>query len=85
MALVLAGPRRRAVEFVGLPEARINLAQATTYIALAPKSNASYLAIGAALSPVEREGARRPPLALRDAEPPERPQPGPRRGLPLPA
>ena len=57
----------RAVEFVGLPEARINLAQATTYIALAPKSNASYAAINAAQALVEREGARRPPLALRDA------------------
>jgi putative ATPase len=57
----------RAVEFVGMPEARISLAQATTYIALAPKSNASYRAIGAALDLVEEEGARRPPLALRDS------------------
>jgi putative ATPase len=55
---------------VGLPEARINLAQATTYIALAPKSNASYRAISAAMQLVEREGARRPPLALRDASAP---------------
>ncbi len=66
-ALQVAVAAARAVEFVGLPEARINLAQATTYIALAPKSNASYLAINAALERVEREGARRPPLALRDA------------------
>ena len=41
-ALEVAVAAARAVEFVGLPEARINLAQATTYIALAPKSNASY-------------------------------------------
>jgi putative ATPase len=66
-ALEVAVAAARAVEFVGLPEARINLAQATTYIALAPKSNASYRAIGTALDLVEREGARRPPLALRDS------------------
>ncbi|HEX2502349.1 MAG TPA: hypothetical protein VHK00_00270, partial [Miltoncostaeaceae bacterium] len=66
-ALEVAVAAARAVEFVGLPEARINLAQATTYIALAPKSNASYAAINAAQALIEREGARRPPLALRDA------------------
>ena len=38
-----------------------------TYLALAPKSNASYRAVNAALERVEREGARRPPLALRAA------------------
>jgi putative ATPase len=57
----------RALEFVGLPEARINLAQAATYLALAPKSDASYRAIDAALAQVRHEGARVPPLALRDA------------------
>ena len=66
-ALSVAVAAARAVEFVGLPEARITLAQATTYIALAPKSNASYRAIDAALARVEREGAQRPPLALRDS------------------
>ena len=66
-ALEVAVAAGRAVEFVGLPEARIALAQATTYIALAPKSNASYRAIDAALGHVEREGAERPPLALRDS------------------
>ena len=70
MALVVAAACARAVEFVGLPEARINPAQATTYLALAPKSNASYRAITAALERVEREGARRPPLPLRDASRP---------------
>jgi putative ATPase len=69
-ALSVAVAAARAVEFVGLPEARINLAQATTYLALAPKSNASYRAIRAATQLVEREGARRPPLALRDASAP---------------
>ena len=66
-ALEVAVAAGRAVEFVGLPEARIALAQATTNIALAPKSNASYRAIGAALAHVEREGAHRPPPALRDS------------------
>jgi putative ATPase len=66
-ALEVAVAAGRAVEFVGMPEARISLAQATTYIALAPKSNASYRAVDAALELVEREGARRPPLALRDS------------------
>jgi putative ATPase len=71
-ALEVAVAAARAVEFVGLPEARISLAQATTYLALAPKSNASYRAVEAALAQVEREGARRPPLALRDASAPNR-------------
>ncbi len=43
-ALVVATAAARAVEFVGLPECRINLAQAAVYIALAPKSDASYRA-----------------------------------------
>jgi len=42
----------QAVEFIGLPEGRISLAQATTYLATAPKSNASYLAIDEALDDV---------------------------------
>lgn len=66
-ALEVAVAASRAVEFVGMPEARITLAQATTYLALAPKSNAAYLAVNAAMERVEREGARRPPLALRDS------------------
>jgi len=43
----------QAVEFIGMPEGRITLAQATTYLACAPKSNAAYLAVNAALSDVE--------------------------------
>jgi len=41
-----------AVEFIGMPEARITLAQATTYLATAPKSNAAYLAVDAAMEDV---------------------------------
>lgn len=69
-ALVVATAAARAVEFVGLPECRINLAQAALYIALAPKSDASYRAIDAALAHIEQFGPQRPPLALRDASRP---------------
>jgi putative ATPase len=69
-ALQVAVAAARAVEFVGLPEARINLAQAAVYVALAPKSDASYRAINAAMAHVERQGVRRPPLSLRDASRP---------------
>lgn len=51
--LSLAVSAMQAVDFVGMPEARIILAQATTYLACAPKSNASYLAVDAALADVE--------------------------------
>ena len=57
----------RAVEFVGLPECRINLAQATAYLARAPKSNASYRAIDRALAEVKERGTLRPPKPIRDA------------------
>lgn len=56
-ALVVADAAARAVEFVGLPEARINLAHATVYLALAPKSNTAYAALGRA----ERDLRERPP------------------------
>jgi putative ATPase len=66
-ALVIAGAAFDAVEKLGMPEARIPLAQATVYVACAPKSNAAYLAGDAAAREV-REGPRRPvPLHLRDA------------------
>jgi len=58
-ALVLAIAAQQAVEFVGMPEARIPLAQAVTYIACAPKSNAAYLGIDAAIGDV-REGRTLP-------------------------
>jgi putative ATPase len=53
--LTLATSAMHAAEFVGMPEARIVLAQATTYLACAPKSNAAYLAIDKAMEAV-REG-----------------------------
>ena len=52
-ALVVAVAASQAVERIGMPEAQIILAQAVTYIASAPKSNASYLAIGEAMQAVE--------------------------------
>jgi len=66
-ALQVAVAASRAVEFVGLPECRINLSQAATYLALAPKSNAAYTAVDAALDDVKREGNQPPPPHLRDA------------------
>ena len=65
-ALLVAEAAFRAVEVIGLPECRINLAQAATYNALAPKSNAAEAGIDAALREV-REGPRREvPNYLRD-------------------
>ncbi len=64
-ALELAVSVARAVEFVGLPECRINLAHGVTYLSCAPKSNASYVAIEAALAEVENHGAQPPPVFLR--------------------
>jgi putative ATPase len=66
-ALQVAVAAARAVEFVGLPECRINLSQAATYLALAPKSNAAYKAVDAALDDVRRDGNQPPPAHLRDA------------------
>lgn len=64
-ALEVAVSVARAVEFVGLPECRINLAHGVTYLSCAPKSNASYKALEAALAEVEEHGAQAPPLFLR--------------------
>ncbi len=66
-ALEVAVAAARAVEFVGLPECRINLSQAALYMALAPKSNAAYKAVDAAMAEVERRGNEAPPAHLRDA------------------
>jgi putative ATPase len=65
-ALVVAVAAAQAVEHVGLPEARLNLAQAAIYLALAPKSNASYVAITEATADVREHGSVKPPKALRD-------------------
>ncbi len=67
MALVLAMAAVDAVRFVGWPEARIPLAQAVTYIASAPKSNAAYLSIDRALAEVRSKAAGPVPMHLRDA------------------
>jgi len=66
-ALLIADAAARAVDRVGLPECAHNLAQATVYLALAPKSNASYKALGAARGEVRKSGAKTPPDYLRDA------------------
>jgi putative ATPase len=66
-ALVLAAAAAQAVEFVGLPECQLNLAQAVTYLALAPKSNASTLAIGRACEDVRSGRTLEVPKHLRDA------------------
>jgi putative ATPase len=67
MALLIATSALRAVEFIGMPEARIPLAQATVYIANAPKSNASYRAIEAALKDVSAEETLEVPDHLKDS------------------
>jgi putative ATPase len=66
-ALLVAVAAAQAVEHVGLPEARLNLAQAAVYLARAPKSNASYRALGAATAAAREHGHLRPPDALRSA------------------
>jgi putative ATPase len=66
-ALLVAVAAAHAVEHVGLPEARLNLAHATIYLARAPKSNSVITAIGAASRDVSEHGALRPPKPLRDA------------------
>jgi putative ATPase len=65
-ALLVAVAAAQAVEHVGLPEARLNLAQAAIYLARAPKSNASYTAIAKAIDDVREHGHVKPPKSLRD-------------------
>jgi putative ATPase len=65
-ALLVAVAAAQAVEHVGLPEARLNLAQAAIYLARAPKSNASYIALRRATADVQKRGNLRPPNELRD-------------------
>jgi putative ATPase len=66
-ALTVAVAAAQALEHVGLPEARLNLAHAALYLALAPKSNAVLHALSAATRDVREHGNLRPPKALRDA------------------
>ncbi len=65
-ALTLATNAMQAVDMIGMPEARIILAQAVTYCATAPKSNAAYLAINMALEDVEKNRIQPIPFHLRD-------------------
>jgi putative ATPase len=65
-ALLVAVAAAQAVEHVGLPEVRLNLAQAAIYLARAPKSNASYTAIAKAIEDVREHGHVKPPKSLRD-------------------
>jgi len=64
-ALVVAVAAAQALEHVGLPEAQLNLAQAAIYLALAPKSNASAVAIWEARRDAREHGNARPPAMLR--------------------
>ena len=66
-ALLIAHAALAAVEFVGMPEGRIILAQACTYLASAPKSNAAYLGITKAMQEVEKGKQREVPNHLKDA------------------
>ncbi|MEZ4278025.1 MAG: replication-associated recombination protein A [Myxococcota bacterium] len=66
-ALPLALAAHQAVERIGMPEGRIPLAQATTYLACAPKSNAAYRALGLALEDLKGHGPLPVPKHLRNA------------------
>jgi putative ATPase len=66
-ALPLAVAAAQTVQLIGMPEGRIPLAQATTYLASAPKSNASYAAINEALEDVRRGPVPQVPMHLRNA------------------
>ncbi|WP_194411795.1 replication-associated recombination protein A [Microbacterium cremeum] len=66
-ALPIAVAAADAVQFIGMPEGRIPLAEATAYLATTAKSNAAYLAIDAAIADVRAGGFGRVPVHLRDA------------------
>ena len=76
-ALLVAHAAFRATEVIGMPECRINLAQAATYLALAPKSNAAEAGIDAALDEVRRGPRREVPSHLRDRHRPGSDEYGP--------
>ena len=65
--LVIATAAGQAVQMIGMPEGRIPLAEAVVYLALAPKSNASYLAIDSAIADVRAGNFGRVPKPMRDA------------------
>ncbi len=66
-SLLVADAAARAVEFAGLPEARLNLAQAVVHLATAPKSNRVTVALGRAAADARAAGAGLVPVHLRDA------------------
>jgi putative ATPase len=66
-ALGITMAARDAVDFIGMPEGNLALAQAAVYLALAPKSNALYTAYGSVQQDVERTAAEPVPLHLRNA------------------
>ena len=66
-AMLLAMACFQAVQFIGLPEARLNLSQTAIYLASSPKSNASYVAISEAIADVRENPDRPVPLHLRNA------------------
>lgn len=66
-AIVVATAAANMVERIGMPEGRIPLAQAVTYVATAPKSNASYVALGKAQSEIEQGKRREVPKHLKDS------------------
>ena len=84
-ALLIAVAAAQAVEHVGLPEARLNLAQAAVYLARAPKSNACTSRSGSATEDVRERGHLLPPAALRSAAYPGAKEARARRGLRLSA
>jgi putative ATPase len=67
MGLVVATAVAQAVQFVGLPEAQINLAQGTTYLATRHKDNASYIGLLEAIEDAKAHGNLGVPLHLRNA------------------
>lgn len=66
-ALLMANACAQAIQFVGLPEARIILSEAVIYLALSPKSNSAYMAIENAIAAVQKSGPLSVPLSIRNA------------------
>ena len=83
-ALLVAEAAARAVEYVGLPEAALNLAEAVIYLARAPKSNAVVVALGRAQADVRSGVHQEVPAHLRDAHYKGAAVARPRRGVRLP-
>jgi len=67
IALLVAQSAFKSVEMLGMPESRITLAQAAIYVAVSPKSNASYMAINKAMAEITNGPERPVPVHLRDA------------------